>query len=959
MAWTAQLMGEVALKSDGALVPIGGSKQRVLVAALALSPGRVVGIDRLIDLIWGDDPPATARKTLQSYVSRLRTALGVDGPVRAEATGYIIDLARSEVDLLALEDEANESFQLLADDPAVAADQLGLIVEGWAEPVAGLRLSDQMSAVVAPFHTLYGQVLEHRCTALVDSGDSRSAVRLLEDLTRADSTNEKLWFELARGLIQLGRRRHALDALQRAREALRHELGVGLSPQLAQLEVEVLEGTAPDTGPPREPDRVHGVEEPRNDNLRPESNAFVNRLEVVEKIEDRLAPGKVISIVGPGGIGKTRCALEVGRRSTGDERWPDGVWFVDLTALPPDDGDIAPAIATAIGMGRQGTASTTDSVVDYFTARTALLILDNCEHVQTAAVAFVAALLANCPGAAVIATTRVRLALPAEHTIELGPMTQSESVELFMARAAQAGAGTLSLPDVEDLCATLDNYPLALELAAARTRALSVREIVDRLERHPRLALERVTLDAGPTSARDGRSTRHTSFFIALDWSLEQLPPRAKDTLCRLTVFGSDFDLAAAESIAMGSDISEADVVDHLGVLVEHHLLMREHDRSRFVMLEPIRQTLLSDSPPAAEFPHQHCEYFADLASVIGLGVLERDEAASWARFEAERSNLRDAVTFAAEHGDVKLLEIAMRSMALVVLVGGEIGPAAWAEDALTRIGVGPGETPYTTLAAAAGRALALRLDECDEAIDELDRSQLDPRALAVLHYVRMHRHPSEASKWYGPMLDAALAADDQPLMTLARVRALDPAAIRLADVHGNPSMKSSARLFTYATLPSEEQPQNLNLVDECYELALASNNELTLIQALVPRGTSRSRTGDVAVGTPALLESLDRTLRRRTPQHVWTVIEAIATLLPVMHREPETSAALWAAVDATEFAPVTRVIRQPDRPIWVAAQLGAEQLERARAYGATLDMDAAARETRKAVERFLAPDSS
>lgn len=328
-------------------------------------------------------------------------------------------------------------------------------------------------------------------------------------------------------------------------------------------------------------------------------------------------------------------------------------------------------------------------------------------------------------------------------------------------------------------------------------------------------------------------------------------------------------------------------------------------------------------------------------------------------RFEAERSNLRDAVTSAAEHGDVELLETAMRSMALIVLVGGEIGPAEWAEDALARISVGPGEAPYTTLAAAAGRALALRLDKCDEAIDELGRLQLGPRVLAVLHYVRMHRHPMEASKWYGPMLDAALAADDQPLMTLARVRALDPEAIRLADAHGNPSMRSSARLFTYATLPSEEAPQNLHLDDECYQLALVSNNELTLIQALVPRGTSRSRAGDVEIGAPALLESLDRTLRRRTPQHVWTVIEAIAELLPVMHREPETSAALWAAVDATEFAPVTRVIRHPERPAWVAAQLGVEQLERARAYGATLDMDAAARETRKAVERFLAPDSS
>jgi hypothetical protein len=320
---------------------------------------------------------------------------------------------------------------------------------------------------------------------------------------------------------------------------------------------------------------------------------------------------------------------------------------------------------------------------------------------------------------------------------------------------------------------------------------------------------------------------------------------------------------------------------------------------------------------------------------------------------DLERSNLRDAVRWAAANGEATRLETAMDSMALLVLEGGDIGPGEWAQNALSSLGAELADVPNTSLAAAAGWALAMRVAECDAALRTLDRELTDPRLRSIMYLVMAHHNPPQAPRWTDAMLEAARDADDQLLVALARVRGLHADAITLADQHGNTSMRSTARLYTYATLPSADQPHSLHLVDECWRLALASNNQLALIQAGSARGTSLSRAGDVERGAPFLLDALERAVRRRATQLVWTVIEVVAGLLVIMEREPETSAVLWAAVDASDLTPFTRVIRDPDRPLWVEAQLSTADLDHARNIGRSLDMDAAASETRKAVERF------
>jgi predicted ATPase len=251
-------------------------------------------------------------------------------------------------------------------------------------------------------------------------------------------------------------------------------------------------------------------------------------------------------VLGPGGIGKSRCARAVARQARDGGIWNDGVWYVDLTTLPDADGSgIAAAVATVIGAGHQATVPSAADIGTYLEGRDVLVVLDNCEHVRAAVVAFLNAMFDNCSTAAVLATSRVRLGLAGERLIELPTLSGSEAVALFTARTAELGTGPFPAEDVEQLCVSLDNYPLALELAAARTRTHTPSEIVTRLDRHPSLAQHQVTTGTAPGQP----AARHDSLDAALAWSLDQLDSSALATLQRSTVFADGFDLAAAEAV--------------------------------------------------------------------------------------------------------------------------------------------------------------------------------------------------------------------------------------------------------------------------------------------------------------------------------------------------------------------------------------------------------------------------
>ncbi|MGB3733703.1 MAG: BTAD domain-containing putative transcriptional regulator, partial [Ilumatobacter sp.] len=240
MTLEVHLMGPVRLVRAGRLVRLGGPKQQAVLAVLALSAGRRVSTDRLVDLVWDDQPPASARRTVQSYVASLRRPPGVGTALEPSQNGYTLDVERGIVDLLAFEDQA---VDLLADvelGPDDRAQQLADLLSTWETPLGGLRGSTRLTELAAPFEELRLQVIERLAEAQIAGTRAGDAVKMLESLVREHPTRENLWLRLASGLNRLGRRDAALDAIQRARESLREHLGVHPSALLSSLETRLL-----------------------------------------------------------------------------------------------------------------------------------------------------------------------------------------------------------------------------------------------------------------------------------------------------------------------------------------------------------------------------------------------------------------------------------------------------------------------------------------------------------------------------------------------------------------------------------------------------------------------------------------------------------------------------------------------------------------------------------------------
>ena len=254
-----ELFGGVHVTVDGAPLDVGGPRPRALLASLALADGHVVGADRLVDLIWGDDPPATARRTLQSYVSGLRQTLGGDdGPLAASGAGYVLAIDRRQIDLFVFADAVVRARNETRSDPAATAARLRAALDSWAVPLDGLRPSPSLHAILVPYEELRLEALEALNDVELDHGEVGRAVARLETLVREHPVRERFWTQLVRGLATLGRRDTALQACQRAREALREHLGVPPAPLLQRLEREILDG-----GPPPPARAMHGQQRGR------------------------------------------------------------------------------------------------------------------------------------------------------------------------------------------------------------------------------------------------------------------------------------------------------------------------------------------------------------------------------------------------------------------------------------------------------------------------------------------------------------------------------------------------------------------------------------------------------------------------------------------------------------------------------------------------------------------------
>ena len=364
---------------------------------------------------------------------------------------------------------------------------------------------------------------------------------------------------------------------------------------------------------------------------------LVGRSREVAEICELLAAEEIrcVTVTGPGGAGKTRLALEVAAQPALD--FPDGVVFVELAAVS-EPALVLTAIAHAVGV-EESAGSLEAALERYLVRRATLLVLDNLEQVLGAS-PLVARLLAAAPRLKVLATSRIPLRIRGEREFPLGGLSGEAAVELFTARAAAIRPEFSADGVVAELCAALDGLPLALELAAARVRALSPEQLLARLSN--RLAL----LGGG---ARD-LPERHRTLRAAVDWSHELLAETEREALARLAVFSGGFTLASADDVC-GVDVFA------LETLTEHSLLRHRDDRFR--MLETIRAYAferLVERGEAEELGRRHAEHFAALAEEAEMKVLRGDEQAAWIeRVDSEHDNLRAALTWAHDAGDAAL----------------------------------------------------------------------------------------------------------------------------------------------------------------------------------------------------------------------------------------------------------------------------------------------------------------
>ena len=634
------VLGRIGVERSGTEIPLGGSKQRLLLAVLAAHRGRFVSTDRLCDALWGSEQPATAATTLQSHVSRLRRSLRPEIEIEAHASSYALISPAGSIDAERFE-RAVASVDR-ATDLAAVRDILAEALSLWHGPAfAEFADNEWIRPEALKLDELRLSTTERWIQARLELGDDLALIGDLERMVAANPLREGFWRQLMGALHRSGRSPEALRRARELRAMLRDELGLDPSPAFRQLESRIL-ADDPRLG-------AGGGEEPGAPAPR-----LIGREADLDRLRSLVDDHRIITLVGTGGVGKTQLALRLASDNHGfDKR----AAVVEL-AVVRESSAVAATIATALDIQQRQHHTIEDTLVEVLSEGRQLLVLDNCEHLIEAAASLVRRLSTACPRLHLVMTSREPLSIRGEVVFVVAPLgiaqgddatdlAASPAIELFIERAGAARSGFAVTPEllpvIAQLCRRLDGVPLAIELAAIRLRSLSPAGIIERLDHRFKL------LNTGDRAG----DPRHQTLQNLVEWSYLLLTPAEQRLFARLSIFSGSFNLTAVDAVCA----DDADASDDLFGLVDKSMVqVSDFDEPRYMLLETLREygrQRLDASGETAEFADRHRAWFLQLAEQAAAGMTGADELTWVLRVEHDFDNLRAAHRHSIQTVDV------------------------------------------------------------------------------------------------------------------------------------------------------------------------------------------------------------------------------------------------------------------------------------------------------------------
>jgi predicted ATPase/DNA-binding SARP family transcriptional activator len=928
-----------ARTAEGRDLTPGGVLQRRLLALLVLRRGEVVSTDAVVDALWGEDPPVNSVAAIQTHVFRLRRRLP-DRAITGEAGGYRLDPETVVVD-------ADRLAEAVADG---APDAIERALGSWrGTPYPELADTDDGRMEAGRLDELRTRAEEERAGALVAAGRSADVLADLSRLVDRAPLRERPVELLMAALAAEGRTAEALRAYDDLRRRLGDELGIEPSAALAAEYERLLRGGA-----------VTGRAEPAGSwagwesRLPVAATPLIGRDELVQTALAMAIEHRLVTMLGTGGVGKTRLAVEVAHRLAG-ERPPRPVLFCELAVASPATAH--EAVARTLGIETKLGTELRDRIASVLHREELVLVLDNCEHVLEPVAELVEGILGRTTGVSVLATSRERLRLPGEHLCPVPPLpdegAHGPAVELFVARARAVRPGWQPTGEeravVAEVVHRLDGLPLAIELAAARVHTLEVEEIAAALDRRFRL------LTAGYRT-----STRHRSLHAAVSWSVDLLEPSLRDFLAEVSVFAGAFSpTAAADVTGTAEDVAD----DRLHRLAERSLAARA-PAGRFALLETIRAfgaELLAQAGRAEIVGERHADRMLAWAEDARRRLRDPAPNPVLEELDVELPDLRVAMEWFVGRRDVERASRLVDSLVNLGFLRLRPEVLGWAEQV---VALDPdGSDPRSGAAHAAGSLAAWMAGDlvaagrwADRAMDlATGRGPLpvvvtDAAANQALFEGRL----DEAVRWYRRSMEAAV---DDPveyaISACCEVLALAYAGDETAEARARDLLRDVGEDETpgaaYASYAAGEAALRTDPAlsrrhhERAMALAAATGASFVTGAAGASLASLEARHGDPAVAAASYRWLIDHWRRVGMWSMQWTMLRSVALLLERIER-PREAGVLASAVtndgfghavfgdDAVALQQLSERLRR---------RLGDEGWDAAAAEGRSLDGDA------------------